>query len=180
ETEEKSLRLIARVQKIDQNMTEKRLKLRQSKDVPHSGIVFKVVIDAAGKTLEGDEDPDNAAHLDLVKRDFETARAGVCKVKKVTWFVNAKLEARFEAAKELLNSLGIDTTERNLFHGTAAANIQPILEACKSTIERGARVVNGQSEGRGIYLSTESTTSCAYARGATAVFMCRVITGRST
>jgi hypothetical protein len=42
--------------------------------------------------------------------------------------VNAKLEARFEAAKELLNSLGIDATEKNLFHGTAATNIQPILQ----------------------------------------------------
>jgi hypothetical protein len=43
--------------------------------------------------------------------------------------VNAKLEARFEAAKALLNSLGIDATEKNLFHGTAEANIQPILQA---------------------------------------------------
>lgn len=60
----------------------------------------------------------------------------------VTWFVNAKLEARFEAAKELLNSLGIDTTERNLFHGTAAANIQPILEACKSAITSERMVIN--------------------------------------
>lgn len=42
--------------------------------------------------------------------------------------MNVKLEARFEAAKELLASLGIDNSETNLFHGTAANNIQPILE----------------------------------------------------
>jgi hypothetical protein len=42
--------------------------------------------------------------------------------------VNAKLEARFKAAKATLDSFGIDSTERNLFHGTAATNIQPILK----------------------------------------------------
>ncbi|KAJ6627740.1 hypothetical protein B0H10DRAFT_1993890 [Mycena sp. CBHHK59/15] len=182
ETEEKSLRLIAHLQKMDQSMAEKRRQLAQSKDVPDDGIVFKVVIDADGKTLEGDEDPDNATHLDLVKRDFEKTLASGVKLKTVTWFVNAKLEARFEAAKDLLNSLAIDTTERNLFHGTAAANIRPILENgfLMPGVSPGARVVNGQTEGRGIYLATESTTSCGYAWGATKMFMCRVITGRST
>lgn len=45
----------------------------------------------------------------------------------MTWFVNAKLEARFEAAKEVLNSFGIDTTERNLFHGTREPNVDAII-----------------------------------------------------
>ncbi|KAJ7851917.1 hypothetical protein B0H14DRAFT_2581150 [Mycena olivaceomarginata] len=61
-TEEKSLRLIARLQK----MAEKRQRLAQRKDVPDDGIVFKVVMDADGKTLEGDDDPDNVTQLALL------------------------------------------------------------------------------------------------------------------
>lgn len=64
ETEEKSLRLIARLQEMDQSMADKRRKLAQQKEVPEDGIVFQVVIDADGKTLEGDDDPDNAAQYD--------------------------------------------------------------------------------------------------------------------
>ncbi|KAJ7901452.1 hypothetical protein B0H13DRAFT_2336025 [Mycena leptocephala] len=105
--------------------------LAQSKDVPDEGIVFKVIIDADSKTLEGPDDPDNAtqpAPLDLVKRDWEAALAGGLRLKNVNWFVDAKLEARFEVAKEALNSFAIDTIERNLFHGTAAENIGLILK----------------------------------------------------
>lgn len=46
----------------------------------------------------------------------------------VHWFVNAKLESRLEKAKELLAERGIPTDERTMFHGTAAQNIQPILQ----------------------------------------------------
>lgn len=101
ETEEKSLRLIARLQKVDAKMAEKRQWLAQRNNVPDDGIVFKVVIDADGKTLEGDDDPDNAAQLalsffasvhitsqsefncslDLVKRDFEAALGGGLRLK---------------------------------------------------------------------------------------------------
>jgi hypothetical protein len=59
-TEEKSLRLIARLQKMDQKVGEKRQKLAKRKNVPDDGIVFRVKIDAEGKTIEGDDDPDNA------------------------------------------------------------------------------------------------------------------------
>ncbi|KAJ7102759.1 hypothetical protein C8R44DRAFT_808495 [Mycena epipterygia] len=182
ETEEKSMRLIARLQEMDQSMADKRRKLAQQKDVPDDGIVFHVVIDADGKTLEGDDDPDNAAHLDLVKRDFEQVLATGFKVKKVHWFVNAKLEARFEKAKEVLNSRGIDSTERNLFHGTAAANIQPILENgfLIPGVSPGVQMVNGAACGIGIYLATTPAISFAYTQGAFKMFMCRVITGRST
>ncbi|KAJ7893923.1 hypothetical protein B0H14DRAFT_2559548 [Mycena olivaceomarginata] len=89
--------------------------LAQSKDVPDDGIVFKVIIDADSKTLEGPDDPDNATHLDLVKRDFEAALAGGLRLK------NGK-------CGEALNSFAIDTIERNLFHGTAAENIELILK----------------------------------------------------
>ncbi|KAJ7888541.1 hypothetical protein B0H14DRAFT_3127184 [Mycena olivaceomarginata] len=188
EIEGKSLRLIARLQEMDAKMAEKRQKLAQSKDVPDDGIVYHVIIDAEGKTIEGDDDPDNAAHLDLVKRDFEQALAAGLKVKTVQWFVNANLEARFEAAKALLNSLGIDTTEKNLFHGTAEANIQPILQAGFSVasgflvpgLSPGARQAHGAACGVGVYLATNPSTSVGYAQGATRMFMCRVITGRST
>ncbi|KAJ7653386.1 hypothetical protein B0H17DRAFT_397295 [Mycena rosella] len=199
ETEEKSLRLIERLQQMDASMAEKRQKLAQSKDVPDDGIMFQVVIDADGKTLEGDEDPDNAAHLDIVKRDFEQALAGGLKLKTgecdaspgscvtirlyaVHWFVNAKLESRFEAAKEVLNSFGIDTAEKNLFHGTAAANIQPILKNgfLIPGVSPGVAMVHGASCGVGIYLATTPLTSLGYTQGASKMFMCRVITGRST
>ncbi|KAJ6525020.1 hypothetical protein DFH09DRAFT_936959 [Mycena vulgaris] len=179
EIEAKSLRLIERLQKMDQNMAEKRQQLAQSKEVPDDGIVYQVVINADGTTLEGDEDPDNAAHLDIVKRDFEQALAGGMKLKNVHWFVNAKLEARFEAAKEVLNSFGIDTTEKNLFHGTAAANIQPILKACLSGflipgVSPGVAMVHGAACGIGIYLATTPLTSLGYTQGASKMFMCRV------
>ncbi|KAJ7698699.1 hypothetical protein B0H17DRAFT_1050445 [Mycena rosella] len=182
ETEEQSLRLIQRLQKMDESVTEKRRKLAQSRDVPDDGIVFQVVIDADGKTLEGDEDPDNAAHLDIVKRDFEQALADGLKLKTAHWFVNAKLEARFEAAKETLSSLGIDTTERNLFHGTDATNIQPILRNgfLIPGVSPGVAMVNGAARGIGIYLATTPLTSLGYTRGANKMFMCRVITGRTT
>ncbi|KAJ7842816.1 hypothetical protein B0H14DRAFT_3868759 [Mycena olivaceomarginata] len=186
EIEGKSLRLIARLQEMDAKMAEKRQKLAQSKDVPDDGIVYHVIIDAEGKTIEGDDDPDNAAHLDLVKRDFEQALAAGLKVKTVQWFVNANLEARFEAAKALLNSLGIDATEKNLFHGTAEANIQPILQAGFSSgflvpgLSPGARQAHGAACGVGVYLATNPSTSVGYAQGATRMFMCRGITGRST
>ncbi|KAJ6530327.1 hypothetical protein B0H19DRAFT_967921 [Mycena capillaripes] len=182
ETDKKSLRLISRLQKMDQSLTEKRRKLAKKEDVPDDGIVFQVTIDAEGKTIEGDDDPDNAAHLEIVKRDFEQALAGGLKVKTVQWFVNAKLEARFEAAKEVLSSFGIDTTERNLFHGTAATNIQPILKNgfLIPGVSRGISKAHGSSCGVGIYLATNSATSLGYTQGATRMFMCRVITGRST
>ncbi|KAJ7934926.1 hypothetical protein B0H13DRAFT_1854634 [Mycena leptocephala] len=101
---------------------------------------LKVIIDTDGKTLEAPDDPDNAtqpAPLDLVKRDFEAALAGGLRLKngKCGAFKNRWLtlliwwtEARFEVAKEALNSFAIDTIERNLFHGTAAENIGLILK----------------------------------------------------
>ncbi|KAJ7242347.1 hypothetical protein B0H12DRAFT_1132385 [Mycena haematopus] len=182
EIEEKSLKLIARLQEMDQKMAEKRQKLAQSANVPDDGIVFQVIIDAKGNTIEGDDDPDNAAHLDLVKHDFEQALAAGLKVKTVQWFVNAKLETRFEEAKALLISLGIDATETNLFHGTAAANIQPIVQNgfLIPGVSPGINMVHGAACGVGIYLATNPQTSLGYTMGASRMFMCRVITGRTT
>ncbi|KAJ6513651.1 hypothetical protein C8R47DRAFT_616839 [Mycena vitilis] len=170
----------------DENAAPKRRKTAKKKnkkdDVPEDGIVFQVAMDSEGNTIEGDDDPDNAAHFELVKRDFEQALSFGLKVKTVRWFVNAKLEARFEAAKELLESLNIDTTERSLFHGTADANIEPILKRgfLIPGVARGVRKANGSAEGLGIYLAAVPSTSFGYCKGAWRMFMCRVITGRST
>ncbi|KAJ7934006.1 hypothetical protein B0H13DRAFT_1561611, partial [Mycena leptocephala] len=182
ETEKKSLRLIARLRKVDAKMAEKLQWLAQRKNVPDDGIVFKVVIDADGKTLEGDDDPDNAAHLDLVKRDFEAALGGGLRLKTVTSFVNAKLEARFEAAKKVLNSFGIDTTERNLFHGTREPNVDAIIKNgfLIPGVSPGVAMAHGSTCGIGIYLATKALPSSGYTYGGTRMFMCRVITGRST
>ncbi|KAJ7791470.1 hypothetical protein B0H14DRAFT_3160845 [Mycena olivaceomarginata] len=155
--------------------------------VPEDGIVFKVVVDADGNTLEGDPDPDNVAHLELFKRVFEEPGPDMLgvgtqrlRVKTVTWFVNVKLEARFEAAKELLASLGIDNSETSLFHGTAANSIQPILEGgfLIPGVSSGGKMANGKTEGYGIYLAPTASASLGYARGINKMFMCRVITGR--
>ncbi|KAJ7927097.1 hypothetical protein B0H13DRAFT_1861636 [Mycena leptocephala] len=199
EDEERSQQLIARLQAMDEKMDkkrrigpQKRRKGGQNNAVPEDGIVFKVVVDADGNTLEGDPDPDNIAQsdnfpLELVKRVFEEPgpdMRGVgtqrLKVKTVTWFVNVKLEARFEAAKELLASLGIDNSETNLFHGTAANNIQPILEGgfLIPGVSSGSKMANGKSEGYGIYLAPTASASLGYARGINKMFMCRVVTGR--
>ncbi|KAJ7495762.1 hypothetical protein B0H11DRAFT_2276749 [Mycena galericulata] len=194
EDEERSQQLIARLQAMDEKMDkkrhiapQKRRKGGQNNAVPEDGIVFKVVVDANGNTLEGDPDPDNVAHLELVKRVFEEPGPDMLgvgtqrpRVKTVTWFVNVKLEARFEAAKELLASLGIDNSETSLFHGTAANNIQPILKGgfLISGVSSGGKMANGKTEGYGIYLAPTASASLGYARGINKMFMCRVITGR--
>ncbi|KAJ6456640.1 hypothetical protein C8R47DRAFT_1165253 [Mycena vitilis] len=182
ELDDRSLRVIARLKTMDENMAEKRRLLREKKDVPEDGIVFQVAIDSEGNTIEGDDDPDNAAHLELVKRDFEQALAAGLKLKTVRWFVNTKLEARFEAAKEALISLNIDATEKNLFHGTAETNIQPILQNgfLIPGITPGIGTAHGAACGVGIYLATNPGTSLAYTQGASRMFMCRVIAGRTT
>ncbi|KAJ7679792.1 hypothetical protein B0H14DRAFT_3177562 [Mycena olivaceomarginata] len=140
EDEERSQQLIARLQAMDEKMDQettycpqKRRKGGQNNAVPEDGIVFKVVVDADGNTLEGDPDPDNSgtgSNVFSKSRDPDMLGVGTQRprVKTVTWFVNVKLEVRFEAAKELLASLGIDNSETSLFHSTAANNIQPILE----------------------------------------------------
>ncbi|KAJ7835197.1 hypothetical protein B0H14DRAFT_2514480 [Mycena olivaceomarginata] len=175
EDEERSQQLIARLQAMDEKMDkkrhiapQKRRKGGQNNAVPEDGIMFKVVVDADGNTLEGDPDPDNVA-LELVKRVFEEPGPDMLgrhlTLVSVTWFVNVKLEARFEAAKELLASLGIDNSERSLFHGTAANSIQPILE--------GGKMANGKTEGYGIYLAPTASASLGNARGINKMFMCR-------
>ncbi|KAJ7439164.1 hypothetical protein B0H11DRAFT_2356419, partial [Mycena galericulata] len=191
EDKKRSQQLIARLQAMDEKMDkkrhiapQKRRKGGQNNAVPEDGIVFKVVVDADGNTLEGDPDPDNVAHLELVKRVFEEPGLDMLgrhlTLVSVTWFVNVKLEARFEAAKELLASLGIDNSETSLFHGTAANNIQPILEGgfLIPGVSSGGKMANGKTEGYGIYLAPTASASLGYARGINKMFMCRVITGR--
>ncbi|KAJ7670193.1 hypothetical protein DFH06DRAFT_1468823 [Mycena polygramma] len=184
--DERSTGTTSHCQNTDENVAPKRRKTAKKKtkkdDALDDGIVFEVTIDSEGNTIEGDDDPDNAAHFKLVKRDFEQALSFGLKVKTVRWFVNAKLEARFEAAKEILESLNIDTTERSLFHGTADANIEPILKGgfLIPGVTRGVRKANGAAYGLGIYLAVVPSTSFVYCQGAWRMFMCRVITGRST
>ncbi|KAJ7693257.1 hypothetical protein B0H14DRAFT_2309307, partial [Mycena olivaceomarginata] len=186
EDEERSQQLIARLQAMDEKMdmkrhnaTHKRRKGAQNKAVSEDGIVFKVVVDADGNTLEGEPDPDNVAHLELVKCVFEEPGPDMLgrrlTLVSVTWFVNVKLEARFEAAKELLASLGIDNSETNLFHGTAAHNFQPILEGgfLIPGVSSGGKMANGKTEGYGIYLASTASASLGYARGINKMFMCR-------
>ncbi|KAJ7937630.1 hypothetical protein B0H13DRAFT_2412716, partial [Mycena leptocephala] len=183
EDEERSQQLIARLQAMDEKMDKKR-HIVPKNDARADGIVFKVVVDADGNTLEGDPDPDNVAHLELVKRVFEEPGPDMLgrhlTLVSVTWFVNVKLEARFEAAKELLASLGIDNSETSLFHGTAANSIQPILEGgfLIPGVSSGGKMANGKTEGYGIYLAPTASASLGYARGINKMFMCRVITGR--
>jgi hypothetical protein len=71
EDEERSQQLIARLQAMDEKMDkkrhtapQKRRKGGQNNAVPEDGIVFKVVVDADGNTLEGDPEPDNVAQSD--------------------------------------------------------------------------------------------------------------------
>ncbi|KAJ7875170.1 hypothetical protein B0H14DRAFT_3437357 [Mycena olivaceomarginata] len=82
----------------------------------------------------------------------------------VNWFVDAKLEARFEVAKEALNSSAIDTIERNLFHGTAAENIGLILKNgfLIPGVSPGVAMVHGSTCGVSIYLATDSMMSFGY------------------
>ena len=68
EDEERSQQLIAHLQAMDEKMDKKRRIAPQKRRkggrdnaVPKDGIVFKVVVDADGNTLEGDPDPDNVA-----------------------------------------------------------------------------------------------------------------------
>ncbi|KAJ7187182.1 hypothetical protein C8R46DRAFT_1184871 [Mycena filopes] len=149
---------------------KKRRRVAKKKKEPEAGIVFK--------TIDGEEDADNAARLELVKRDFEQALGDGLKIKTVQWVVNATLETRFEAAKETLDSHGIDSTEQNLFHGTAATNIQSILENgfMIPGVTPGARRLraHGASCGVGVYLATSPLTSVGYTQGASRMFMCRV------
>ncbi|KAJ7835207.1 hypothetical protein B0H14DRAFT_3461563 [Mycena olivaceomarginata] len=94
------------------------------------------------------------ARLQKMAEKTATARTA----QGLTWFVNAKLEARFEAAKEVLNSLGIDTTEKNLFHGTKESNIEAIIKNgfLIPGVSPGAAMAHGSTCGVGIYLATIS------------------------
>ncbi|KAJ7827085.1 hypothetical protein B0H13DRAFT_1917840 [Mycena leptocephala] len=77
--------------------------------------------------------------------------------------------------KELL-APWIDNSETNLFHGTAANNIQPILEGgfLIPSVSSGDKMVNGKTEGYGIYLA--STAPLLLVRsGINKMFMCRVV-----
>ncbi|KAJ7754087.1 hypothetical protein B0H16DRAFT_1459177 [Mycena metata] len=161
--------------------TPKKRRRVAKKKVPEDGIVFKVTIDTEGKTIDGEEDPDNAARLEAVKRDFEPALAAGLKIKTgIPMVCDVKLETRFEAAKKILNSHGIDSTERNLFHGTAETNIQPILENgfLIPGVSKGAKRARGSSCGVGVYLAESPVTSLGYTLGASRMFMCRVSQAR--
>lgn len=66
-----------------------------------------------------------------MKQDFDKAGANGLRIVKITYFVNFELNRRFEAAKATLDAQGKDVSETTMFHGTATANIQPILEVWK-------------------------------------------------
>lgn len=59
EDDKKSAEYIAWMDKTTKEMDAKRAKLAKVFDGRESGLVYQVVIDAEGRTLEGDEDADN-------------------------------------------------------------------------------------------------------------------------
>lgn len=61
EDDKKSAEYIAWMDKTTKEMDAKRARLAQAFDGRDSGLVYQVVIDAEGRTLEGDEDADNLA-----------------------------------------------------------------------------------------------------------------------
>lgn len=61
EDDRKSAEYIAWMDKTTKEMDAKRARLAQAFEGRDSGLVYQVVIDAEGRTLEGDEDADNLA-----------------------------------------------------------------------------------------------------------------------
>ncbi|KAJ7775215.1 hypothetical protein B0H14DRAFT_3588326 [Mycena olivaceomarginata] len=191
EDEERSQQLIARLQAMDEKMDKKRriAPQKRRKGGRDNAVLRMVSCSKLWLTPMGTRSRviQTPTILELVKRVFEEPGPNMIgigtrrlKVKTVTWFVNVQLEARFEAAKELLASLGIDNSETNLFHGMAANNIQPILEGgfLIPGVSSGGKMANGKTEGYGIYLAPTASASLGYARGINKMFMCRVVTGR--
>ena len=113
---------------------------------PQEGIVFRVVVNADGNLEDGSSaHPDDLDRFEPWRQLFE--KGSNCKVKRCTdestavmmletdslpyppssvhWIVNYELEKRFEEARvKLREILGCEPEEKQLFHGTSAANIE--------------------------------------------------------
>ncbi|KAG5643393.1 hypothetical protein DXG03_001008 [Asterophora parasitica] len=142
------------------------------------GIVFSVVVNAADNTLH-DGSPAHPDDLERFEPWKKLCEGNGLKVKKcdilVHWFVNYELEKRFEAACDKLEQvMGKRSEELQLFHGTAAPNIESILNGGFRIGGVGdQRVVNGTAMGYGIYFATHAATSLGYAMGGNKIFACR-------
>ncbi|KAI5894927.1 ADP-ribosylation [Schizophyllum commune H4-8] len=145
------------------------------------GIVFRVVVNADGNLDDGSPaHPDDLDRFEPWRQLFE--KGSNCKVKRFHWIVNYELEKRFEEARvKLREIMGCEPEEKQLFHGTSAANIESILsEGFRIGGVGKHRVTNGTAMGYGIYLAQDGETSMDYALGADRIFACRVLPGRVT
>ncbi|KAL8277198.1 hypothetical protein RQP46_010371 [Phenoliferia psychrophenolica] len=100
----------------------------KKKETERDGLVFKVVMDSKGRTLEGSRDGDNFHHLEKVRKVFSGGLKTGLKIKTVTYFVNHRLECQFAEAKDALLRAGKPVNEVTLFHGTKEKNVQPIIQ----------------------------------------------------
>ncbi|KAJ7057154.1 hypothetical protein C8F01DRAFT_344691 [Mycena amicta] len=148
------------------------------------GIVFRVTVDIATGLLE-DGTPaheDDLARFEPWKKKLEAA-AGMMKLKKFHWIVNYELEKKFEAARDTLRTVipGQEPEEIQKFHGTKEQNIDSILTGgFRIGGVDGHPFSHGAGLGRGIYLADNAATSLGYCMGATRMFACRVLPGRTT
>ncbi|KAL1716561.1 hypothetical protein EV715DRAFT_275002 [Schizophyllum commune] len=145
------------------------------------GIVFRVVVNADGNLEDGSPaHPDDLDRFEPWRQLFE--KGSNCKVKRFHWIVNYELERRFEEARvKLREIMGCEPEEKQLFHGTSAANIESILnEGFRIGGVGKHRITNGTALGYGIYLAQDGMTSMGYAAGADRIFACRVLPGRVT
>lgn len=110
------------------------------------------------------------------------------RVSKVEVIGNAKLVARYDSRKrELLRRQQRGTgggavlvEERLVYHGTAAANHEPIVKEGLRVGGRGVNRANGAAYGEGIYLGADPAVAQSYARDANAFLFCRVLMGKTT
>ncbi|KAF7292775.1 PARP catalytic domain-containing protein [Mycena indigotica] len=156
--------------------------LIKSVEKRREGIVFRISVDVETKLLE-DGTPAHDDDLARFQPWKDRLAASGIKVKKFHWIVNYELEKRFEAAREILrrNMKGEEPKELHMFHGTAPKNIESILNGgFKIGGVGGHAHVNGHCEGYGVYLAQDFNLSLGHAAGATRIFACRVLPGRST
>ncbi|KAF7291492.1 PARP catalytic domain-containing protein [Mycena kentingensis (nom. inval.)] len=145
------------------------------------GIVFRVVVDIDSGRLE-DGTPAHSDDLERFRSWQEKFKGVGMKVKKFHWIVNYELEKRFEKARDTLRMLmGKEPEELEMFHGTAAHNIDSILSGGFRIGGVGRhKIINGAALGHGIYLASNPAMSLGYCVGGNRMFACRVLPGRIT
>ncbi|KAL8287695.1 hypothetical protein RQP46_003553 [Phenoliferia psychrophenolica] len=141
------------------------------KEKERDAVVFQVTMDSQGRTLEGDEDGDNLAHLAKVKQVFATGITQGLQIITVTYFVNHALNCRFEEAKQALLDAGRSVAEHTLFHGTTDQNVQSIIDASPPlakwpVLPTSLSLQSSRSAyGPGVYLAQNPSTSLGYCKG---------------